>query len=154
MLRELCPDFYASDEKRKNEIRRQLADSLKNNDNFIMDGHYAFGDTVAFTDNDGSLYDVFMYLYISPQLLEERMQASERNRKYLKYDLEEWQIREIECLRSYCHKHNKDFYVIDNPPENKFDDVKIVLDFIRAVVDGYSCSNYALQCADDIIKNN
>ena len=44
------------------------------------------------------------------------MRESDKNKKYLSYDIEKWQINEIESLRDYCHKSNKDFYVIDNPP--------------------------------------
>ena len=66
MLRELCPDYDSMDNDGKNVVRRQLADSLLSVESFIMDGHFAFGDKIAFTESDGRLYDVFFYLYISP----------------------------------------------------------------------------------------
>ena len=89
MLREICPDFDLKDEAGKGAVRQQLADILASTDTFIMDGHYSFGDKLAFTENDGRLYDVFLYLYISPEILRERMEASERNRKYLSFDIAE-----------------------------------------------------------------
>ncbi len=151
MLREICPGFDSKDETGKGAVRQQLADILATTDTFIMDGHYSFGDKVAFTESDGRLYDVFLYLYIAPEVLMERMEASERNRKYLSFDIAAWQKSEIERLRAYCHENGKDFYVIDNPTENRFDDVSDVIDFIRAVVNGYSCVSLADRCAKDIL---
>ncbi len=152
MLREICPDFDDKDEDDKRIVREKLADLLSSEDSFIMDGHYAFGDKVVFTENDGRLYDVFIYLYISPDVLIERMEASERNRKYLAFDIDNWQRKEIDSLRAYCHNNDKDFYVIDNPPANYFDDVSEVLEFLKAIVNGYSCLNYARKCSDEILK--
>ena len=154
MLREICPDFDLLDDVGKERVRRQLADSLSRIDTFIMDGHYSFGDRVAFTERDGSLYDVFLYLYISPEVLRTRMEASEKNQKYLSYDIEAWQKFEIESLRTYCHENNKDFYVIDNPPENQFDDVSIVVNFIKAVFNGFSCVSLAERCVKDILSKS
>lgn len=153
MLREICPAFDSKDEAGKGAVRRELADLLANRDTFIMDGHYAFGDRIAFTENDGRLYDAFLYLYISPEILTERMEVSDRNKKYLKYDISEWQTFEIDSLREYCHEHNKDFYVLDNPPKNVFDDVSCVVEFIRAIKDGYSCVSLAKKCASEILSD-
>ena len=154
MLREMCPDYDLRDNEGKNVVRKQLADSLFSVESFIMDGHYAFGDKIAFTESDGRLYDAFLYLYISPEVLKERMKATERNQKYLAFDIEKWQKTEIEELRDYCHVNGKDFYVIDNPPENKFDDVSNIVDFIRAVINGYSCVSLAKRCAKDILSRS
>lgn len=77
-----------------------------------MDGHYAFGDTIAFTEEEGNMYDVYLYLYIEPAVLRNRIKNSPKNQKYAQYDVEKWQRREIDGLREYCHKHNKDFYVV------------------------------------------
>lgn len=154
MLREICPGFDSKDEAGKEAVRQQLADLLATTDTFIMDGHYSFEGKVAFTESDGRLYDVFLYLYIAPEVLIERMESSERNRKYLSFDIATWQKNEIEKLRAYCHDNNKDFYVIDNPPENRFDDVSDVIEFIRAVVDGYSCISLADSCARDILSKS
>lgn len=154
MIREMCPDFDSKDEADKGTVRRQLADLLATTDTFILDGHFLFGDKLAFTESDGSLYDVFLYLYISPEILKDRMGSSERNRKYLSFDIAAWQKNEIEGLREYCHANNKDFYVIDNPPANQFDDVSVVVDFIRAVFNGYSCVSLAERCAKDILSKS
>ncbi len=59
MLREICPEFDQKDEEEKNAVRRELAGSLANIDTFIIDGHYAFGDKIAFTEEDGCLDDAF-----------------------------------------------------------------------------------------------
>lgn len=154
MLREICHDYDSRNDDGKNVVRRQLADSLQSIESLIMDGHYAFGDQVAFTENDGRLYDVFLYLYISPEVLRDRMEVSEKNRKYLSFDISEWQRKEIDGLRNYCHENDKDFYVIDNPPYNRFDDVSGVVEFIKAVVDGFSCVAFAESCANDILSKS
>ncbi len=152
MLRQICNDFELKDEEQKRIVRLKLADILSSEDAFIMDGHYSFGDKIAFTESDGRLYDAFLYLYISPEILKKRMKNSERNNKYLGYDIEKWQKYEIESLRKYCHNNNKDFYVIDNPPENEFGDVSEVLEFIEAVVNGYSCLRFAKDCSNEILN--
>lgn len=143
LLRTLAPDFSDLPEYEKKHIRKQLALQLCDKDEFIMDGHYAFGDSVVFTEEDGVLYDTFIYLYVEPHVLIKRMEDSVRNRKYLIYDIEQWQQFEIESLREYCHKNNKDFYVIDNPEEGFFSNINIVLEFIDSVKSGFSCVNYA-----------
>lgn len=154
MLRELCPDFDKKDEENKKIARQQLADHLMAEDSFIMDGHYAFGDRIAFTESDGRLYDAFVYLYISPEVLRERMEGSEKNQKYLAYDIAEWQNREIEALRAFCHANDKDFYVVDNPPQNSFDDVSDVVYFLKDVIGGFSCVSMAERCAGDILSKS
>ena len=154
MLREICPDFDAKDEAGKAAVRQELADMLATTDTFIMDGHYAFGDKIAFTENDGRLYDAFLYLYVSPEVLRTRMEASDKNRKYLAYDIEDWQRKEIESLRDHCHANDKDFYVIDNPPQNVFDDVSEVVEFIKAIVSGYSCKSLANRCVQEILRTS
>ena len=152
LLREICPSFDLEDDYGKNMAREELAKRLLCVDSFIMDGHYAFGDKVAFTDMDGQLYDVILYLYISPDVLIKRMRESYKNKKYLSYDIEKWQINEIERLRDYCHKNNKDFYVIDNPKDNFFTDVTEVVKFINAIVNGFSCKRFAADCAEKILN--
>ena len=154
MLREICPEFDLKNDVEKNKTRMDLANILMSKDNFIVDGHYAFGDKVVFTESDGKLYDIFIYLYISPEKIRERMVASIRNRKYLSYNIEEWQKYEINCLREYCHMNDKDFYVLDNPPQNEFDDISSVVEFIKGIVSGYSCVAFAERCANEILKHS
>lgn len=154
LLRELDSEFDYLDKAGRELTRKKLARTLMKKQTFIMDGHYAFGDEIAFTEEDGRIYDVFLYLYISPDVLKKRMASSEKNRKYLRFDIAEWQSREIEELREYCHRNNKDFYVIDNPPHYYFENVSEVINFIRRVVDGYSCAAYAQKCVDDILNKS
>jgi hypothetical protein len=152
LLKVLSPNFSQLSLNEKDSIRKRLAFELVKNDNFIMDGHYAFGDEVVFTEADGNLYDVFLYLYIEPNILKKRMEHSDRNRKYLQFDIAKWQLLEIDALRSYCHEHNKDFYVIDNPEEGYFSNIDIILSFIDDIVNGYSCCGYARECSKQIIE--
>lgn len=152
MLFDINKDFYHMDEKCKKAVRKELANTLIKEDNFIMDGHYSFGDNVVFTKEDGRLYDAFLYLYIEPEVLKLRMEKSSKNGKYLKFDIKKWQNNEIEKLREYCHEHDKDFYVIDNQDLGYFDDIDTVLKFIYAVSDGFSCVNFAKEVANDILS--
>ncbi len=150
LLRKIAPDFHDLANAEKDAIRKQLAQDLKEKDRFIMDGHYSFGDKVVFTEEDGSLYDAFLYLYVDPEILAKRMEDSIRNNKYLKYDLKRWQDFEIDSLREYCHKNNKDFYVIDNPEKGFFANINIILEFIDSIVCGFSCVKYAEDIANKI----
>ena len=154
LLREYDPDFDSRDEAGKERDRKALAQIMMTKETFIMDGHYAFGDETAFTEDDGRMYDVFLYLYVSPDTLRERMEASDKNRKYLKYDIAGWQDTEIAGLRKYCQDNGKDFYVLDNPPTNRFEDVSDVIEFIRGIVAGYSCAAYAKECAEHILRKS
>ena len=154
LLREYDPDFDNRDEEGREHDRKAVAKLMMEKDTFIMDGHYAFGDETAFTDEEGDMYDVYLYLYISPSVLMRRMKDSVKNKKYIRYDIEDWQNREIAGLRNYCHEHNKDFYIIDNPPDNEYIDTELTLSFIRQIVNGYSCVTYARRCVDKILKSS
>jgi broad-specificity NMP kinase len=153
LLREYDPEFDQRDEAGREKDRKAVANIMMSKPRFIMDGHYAFGNETAFTEDEGKMYDVYIYLYIDPKVLRERMEASEKNRKYLKYDIAEWQNREIQGLRTYCHEHNKDFYIADNPPENRFADVHLVVDFIRDITNGFSSLEFAKKRAGDILSS-
>lgn len=152
LLYAIDPDFHILSENDKNTVRRQLSAMLMEKDNFIMDGHFAFGDNIVFTAADGELYDVFLYLYVSPDVLKFRMENSARNNEYLKYDLDYWQNMEIDELRKYCHKNDKDFYILDNPAKGYFEDVSMILDFINSIINGFSCRKSAEKYADDILR--
>lgn len=153
LLNELAPDFQNLSESEKNDARVLLASTLKQKDNFIMDGHYSFGDNIVFTDSDGQLYDAIIYLYVDPNILTKRMEDSARNRKYLKYDIEKWQRSEVESLRAYCHENNKDFYVADNPEKGYFADTSLIVEFINSIACGFSCVKYAKGIASEISKS-
>lgn len=151
-LLDIAPDFYHMNEEGRKDARKELAKSLLKKDDFIMDGHYSFGENIVFTEEDGKLYDVFLYLYIDPKVLRSRMEKSFKNSKYLKFDIKRWQDNEIEKLREYCHEHDKDFYVIDNQDKGYFDDINIALQFIYAVLEGFSCVDFAKKVANDILS--
>lgn len=153
-LREYDPMFDQRNKEGKEADRKAIAQLLGEKETFIMDGHYAFGDEIAFTEADGKLYDVFLYLYVAPQIIEERMAKSEKNCKYLKYNITEWQANEITSLRTYCQENAKDFYVIDNPPENCFGDTSEIIEFISGIITGYSCVTYARECANQILQKS
>ena len=152
LLHEIAPDFHLLTENAKDAVRKKLATMLMKKDNFIMDGHYSFGENIVFTEADGQLYDVFLYLYVSPDVLRSRIENSERNHKYLKYDMDCWQKMEIDELRNYCHRHNKDFYILDNPEKGYFSDISIILDFIDSIVSGFSCREAAERCTNEILE--
>lgn len=154
LLCEYSPKFHSLTKDGKTVIRKQLAKELLKKDNFIMDGHYSFGDNVVFTEEDGNLYDVIIYLYVRPDIIVDRMENSEKNEKYLIYNVEQWQNFEVEKLREYCHIYDKDFYVIDNPVNGCFINCDIILEFIDCIVNGFSCKEFAQQCANEILKHS
>lgn len=152
LLREYDPDFDRQSEMKREQDRKDVARLCMKRDSFIMDGHYAFGDLVAFTEEEGQMYDRYVYLYTDPKILRQRMEQSEKNQKYLKYDLAEWQGKEIDGLRAYCHNNMKDFYVIDNPPENEDIDVDSVISFLGEITNGFSNVKTARRIADEILR--
>ena len=152
LLKEIAPEFHLLTDKEKSDVRKKLALKLMDRDNFIMDGHYSFDDEIVFTNEDGKLYDTFLYLYIEPSVLQERMSHSIRNNKYLKFNIEQWQRFELESLRDYCHENNKDFYVLDNPKKGFFKDISMILEFIDSIMCGFSCVQYAKSISKSILN--
>lgn len=151
-MKQRYPEFDNSTEDEKNKIRMDFAENLLQESEFIMDGHYCFGDNIAFTKADGKLYDVFLYLYVEPEIIRNRMKVSSKNRKYCGMDLEKWQIFEMERLREYCHEQDKDFYILDHPTKGDFENCDEILSFIRAVRNGLSCVAFARKCVNDILQ--
>jgi hypothetical protein len=154
LLHKMAPAFDDLDESGKNAIRERLADYCISRDEFLMDGHYAFGEKMAFTNRDGNLYDAFIYIYVDPDFLLDRMKKSQKNQKYVKYDIGKWQRNEIDGLREYCHSNDKDFYVIDNPPLNEYVETSTATEFIQAVTNGYSCRAFAKKIANEILEES
>ena len=154
LLRQYDPDFDKRDETGREKDRKDVANIMLSKPEFIMDGHYAFGDEIAFTEEEGNMYEIYIYLYVDPEVLRSRMNASQKNQKYLKFDIKAWQQREIDGLREYCHKHNKDFYVIDNPPENAVNDASDIIQFIKDIRAGYSCVDFAKKCVKAILEKS
>ncbi len=143
--------FSLLPEKEKTEWRIKYTEYLAgiSDTDIISDGHYAFEDTVVFTNADGDIYDVFIYLYCEPEEVLSRMKASEKNQKYAHLSVDmisEWQNREIEQLRLQCHNRNKDFYVIRSETVTKVD----FTDFIDAILSGFSSYQIAIDLVDKI----
>lgn len=111
----------------------------KLDDSVISEKHYSFLEDVVFTEEDGKLYDVFLYLYCTPHTILDRMLQSETNTKYAGLSSEvikRWQDFEIASLRLECHKRDKDFYVIDDNETSE----SMFLDFIMLLKSGFgSC---------------
>ena len=132
----------------KNNLRIRYAQQLKKRkDSFISDGHYSFFDDVVFTEADGDLYDVFIYLYCEPELISERLKLSAKNQHFAKLSAErirKWQDFEIACLHYECHKRNKDFYIVNSIVSEDLQD------FINKIENGFSSYKLAKSIADKI----
>ncbi|MGN0629962.1 MAG: AAA family ATPase [Ruminococcus sp.] len=133
---------------KKAELRVKYAEWLsKREDSFISDGHYSFLEDVVFTEADGSLYDVFMYLYCDPESIAQRIRLSPKNERFSKLSVErirKWQNYEIECLRKECHNRNKDFYVIHDITSTDLQQ------FIEQIESGFSSYTLAESIVDRI----
>ena len=144
--------FSYLSEGEKERIRIAYTDYVKSLDDemIISDGHYSFLRDVVFTDADGELYDVFLYLYCEPKVLLDRYRFSEKNVKYESLSEEiisQWQWFEIESLRRECHIRQKDFYVIsDNGSCCKIEK------FLEAIKNGYSSYDVAMLITDKITR--
>ena len=154
LLRQCVPDFDQRDETGRREARKDLAVLLASKSEFIMDGHYAFGNEIAFTEDEVKIFDLFIYIYFYPATIGSRLAKKKKNARYLQYNIEEWQDFEIAQLRKYCHKTGKDFYVIDNPPYNVFKDTSLVVGFIHTIYNGFSCLSFAKSCAAEILRQS
>ena len=130
-LNELAEKRYSEtfknlSEQDKTAIREILAESLKEKDNFIVDGHFAFPENsadykIAFTDSDLNLYNCFVYLKTNADAIKERLQKSVKNQKFRELtteQLQQWQLFEISQLREKCFYANKDFIILDDYFDN------------------------------------
>ena len=81
LLRELDPDFDKRNEAGRERDREELARLMSQKDGFIMDGHFAFGNEIAFTEKDGEMYDAILYLYVAPEILRERILDSDNGQQ-------------------------------------------------------------------------
>lgn len=124
-LRRICGgSFLELSEEEKHQVRIKYTEYINglNDEVIVSDGHYSFMETVAFTETDGELYDIFIYLYCSPENLKERYALSEKNGKFAGESIEslrQWQEFEINNLREECHRRNKDFYVVSDNEEEQ-----------------------------------
>lgn len=142
-------NFSKLPDEEKNKLRIRYTEQLFNrNDSFVSDGHYSFLDDIVFTEADGDLYDVFIYLYCDPKIISERLKNSTKNKRFAKLSAEhirKWQDFEIESLRSECHKRNKDFYVVRDVKSTDLQK------FIDKIEDGYSSYSIAQSIVDKIM---
>lgn len=143
--------FACLTEKEKVQCRIKYTDYLASitDEHIISDGHYAFDDTVVFTEADGNIYDVFFYLYCEPTEILNRMMVSQKNQKYAAFTvdaIEQWQDFEIEQLRLECHKRNKDFYVVKSEIITSTD----FSEFIDAIISGFSSYQLAVNLVEQI----
>lgn len=140
--------FSALDESEKNRLRVEYARRLYEMEGaLISDGHYAFPEKIVFTEADANAYDVFLYLYCEPQIIRERLRASDKNARFSDIsteNLSRWQRFEIERLRDECHKRNKDFYVVNNTSSEELNG------FIQRIENGFSSFELAKNIAGQI----
>ncbi len=146
-------NFSSLSEEEKEQFRIKYTDYLVSltDEHIISDGHYAFEDTIVFTEADGNVYDVFLYLYCEPAELLKRIKTSQKNQKYATLTvnaIEKWQDFEIEQLQSECHKRNKDFYVIKSETITSTD----FSEFIGAIISGFSSYQLAVNLVEQIRK--
>lgn len=141
-------NFKELSDDKKVELREKYAELLsQRNDSFISDGHYSFLDEVVFTEADGNLYDVFMYLYCGPESIAQRIRVSPKNERFSTLAVErirKWQNYEIESLRKECHNRCKDFYVIHEATSTDLQE------FIEKIENGFSSYALATNIVDRI----
>ncbi len=142
--------FFNLPESDKKVLRIKYVKQLaERNDTFISDGHYSFLNDVVFTEADGKVYDVFLYLYCKPAIIAERLKKSNKNSRYASLSVErirKWQAFEIDNLRNECHKRNKDFYVVRDIDSADFQR------FIDKIENGYSSYGIASGITEKIIS--
>lgn len=151
-LNRICGGFFSElSEDEKRDVRVKYTEYIKSlkDEIIISDGHYSFMENIAFTEADGELYDVFVYIYCKPETLLERYKTSERNKKFANNSvavIEQWQLFEMGSLREECHSRNKDFYVVS---DNETDDCGFA-DFLEFVKNGFSSYKLAETICQEI----
>ena len=150
LLHSMASSYYKTDFRdlslsEKDCLRRKAADYLHKKDDYLIDGHYAFGLQPVLPDEETLTYDVSIYLYTDPTLIRQRMLCSEKNRKYADFDIGSWQKLEIEKIRERCHKFKKDFYVISDGGEQ-------FIPFLNEIRNGFSCYQRGKEIAEVIQK--
>lgn len=136
-------NFKEISAQEKDAIRIEYAQKLSKEKNLFADGHYCFptenGYEVVFTEADGQCYDSFLYLRAKPELVKERLNQSEKNKRLAHLttaQIDNWQEQEISELRDICFTLNKDFIVLDAD----FDSVLKFLEWYdtnHEIVNGY-----------------
>lgn len=153
-LRRICGGSFSElSEEEKHQVRIKYTEYINElkDEVIVSDGHYSFMENVAFTEADGDLYDIFIYLYCSPETLKERYVLSEKNAKFSDESIEsirQWQEFEISNLRDECHKRNKDFYVVSDNEEEQ----NMFLEFISLLREGFSSYDLATDICKQIME--
>ena len=143
-LSRICGGSFSKlSEDEKHQVRIKFTEYINSlvDEVVVSDGHYSFMENIVFTEADGDLYDIFMYLYCSPETLKRRYELSEKNAKFSGESVEsirQWQEFEINHLRNECHKRNKDFYVVSDNEE----ECNRLIEFMTFIREGFS--SYAL----------
>ena len=82
----------------KDFVRTKYAEDVSQKKDIFADGHFCFPKDgryeVVFTDSDAHCYDAFFYLKAKPELVKERITASEKNQKFASLSVEDiaaWQ---------------------------------------------------------------
>lgn len=113
----------------KDRYRRMFINELEkeySSENLIIDGHYSFikdnGYEIAFTEDDLSFYDVFIYLDTPANVIIDRLNSSngfKKNTTLTEDDINKWKEFEINNLKNECRKQDKDLLILsDNLDEN------------------------------------
>ena len=149
--------FFELSEEEKHKTRIKYAEYVNSlSSKFVIsDGHYSFLDDIVFTESDGILYDIILYLYCEPKILSDRFNQSQKNCKYKELSIamiEQWQNFEINSLRNECHKRNKDFYVISDGmiANSKF---KSFLELLKSGFSSYKLAREIVSQIKDIYPN-
>lgn len=155
-LMRICGGSFSDlSEEEKRQVRIKYTEFINSLEDkvIISDGHYSFMENIAFTEADGALYDIFIYLYCSPEVLKERYAASEKNSKFANESIEtikQWQDFEIRSLREESHKRNKDFYVVS---DNETDHCSFH-DFLAILRNGFSSFKLAYGISQKIMESH
>ena len=126
--------------------------------NIIVDGHYSFMDNVVYIQDDEEFYDIICYLDTPVNVVIERIQHSEKNKKFSKLscdDLNWWRNLEIENLKKHLFMANKEFIILDNNENDLIDFFTLIKNdyFVKSYdIAGTICNNILLKCGNkDII---
>ena len=153
-LRRICGgSFLELSEEEKHQVRIKYTEYINglNDEVIVSDGHYSFMETVAFTEAAGDLYDIFIYLYCSPENLKERSALYEKHAKIedeSSGSIRQWQEFDFIKVREDCQRRKNDFYVVsDNEEEqNKF------FDFLSLLREGFSSYDLATDICNQIME--
>lgn len=159
--------FKLLNDSKKASVRKIFVESLQNEDNFFVDGHFCFPNLeeknyeTVFTDLDLHLYDAFVYLKANTSEIKKRMQSSEKNKKFASMTTKElscWQNLEIKKLREACFYAQKDFVIIDDDFENavsylssysnsiRFNSIEIAKRIVKTIEDSKSKKIALIDC--------